>query len=235
MISKKITDSDIAKLKVSALPSRPTAPKSFGGAGYTASDMKAAFDRLPLYIISRFNELIDDISGEGEEGISAAIPTGIREGHTLSSLMKDIVSGALASYLTVLGEPLTESIFSLKERISAISEASGSSASDAKLSLAKALELEADLEAINLALDGVLSTISELRLMLNAEAEQRESDIGELREDIGDLIFKYKIADEALNGISASIADQKVEIDELQREIAEPTEITIDCGGPADI
>ena len=62
MKSKKITDTDIKDLKVASLPSRPTAPAANGGAGYTANQMKAAFDRLPLFIIERLNELIDDVT-----------------------------------------------------------------------------------------------------------------------------------------------------------------------------
>ncbi len=62
MNSRKITEADIADLKISALPTRPTAPSAFGGKGYTAAEINAAFDRLPLYIIERYNELIEDIN-----------------------------------------------------------------------------------------------------------------------------------------------------------------------------
>ena len=45
MKSRKITEADIAEMKISNLPTRPTSPQSFGGKGYTAADMKAAFDK----------------------------------------------------------------------------------------------------------------------------------------------------------------------------------------------
>ena len=48
MTSKKITDADVAKLKVSSLPSRPTAPRSFGGAGFTAADIPEAVTALEI-------------------------------------------------------------------------------------------------------------------------------------------------------------------------------------------
>ena len=102
----KITEGEIATLKVSSLPSRPTAPGSFGGLGYTAGQMKAAFDRLPLYIIERLNDLIEAITKTGDDSLAAAVPTGIKEGHTLRDLIEDISSGNCAAYLTVLGEPL---------------------------------------------------------------------------------------------------------------------------------
>ncbi|MBQ7314885.1 MAG: hypothetical protein IJW83_02640 [Clostridia bacterium] len=61
-MTTKILPSEIADIKIASLPTRPTAPTSFGGKGYTASDMKAAFDRLPLFIIERLNALIDDVT-----------------------------------------------------------------------------------------------------------------------------------------------------------------------------
>lgn len=107
---QKILNEDIKELKVSSLPTRPTAPSSFGGKGYTSAEMKAAFDKLPLYIVERFNELISLIVGEGEESIADSIPTGIREGHTLADLLRDIRSGELSSYLSVYGSSLLERI-----------------------------------------------------------------------------------------------------------------------------
>lgn len=103
MNTKKIIADDIEDLRVSSLPSRPTAPTSFGGRGYTASQMKAAFDRLPLFIIERFNSLIDDVGTEGDGSLAADIPTGISEGHTLAALFADVLSGEMAKYLS-LGE-----------------------------------------------------------------------------------------------------------------------------------
>ena len=61
MQSRKITEGDIAHLKISALPTRPTAPTEFGGKGYTPKELKAAFDALPLFIIEMYNALIDDV------------------------------------------------------------------------------------------------------------------------------------------------------------------------------
>ena len=61
MNTKKITDSEREALCVASLPTRPTAPTAFGGKGYTASEMKAAFDRLPLRIIEGFNSLVEEI------------------------------------------------------------------------------------------------------------------------------------------------------------------------------
>ena len=63
--------------------------------------MKAAFDRLPLFIIGRLNGLIVDIMAEGESSVASAMPTGIEDGHTLSDLFKDIKNGGLAEYLNV--------------------------------------------------------------------------------------------------------------------------------------
>lgn len=113
MYTSKILDSEISGLKVASLPTRPTAPQSFGGKGFTAAEMKAAFDKLPLFIIDRFNDLLDDISAEGERSITAAIPTGISQGHSLRNLFLDILAGEFAKYLSV-GE---ESLADMKVRI----------------------------------------------------------------------------------------------------------------------
>ena len=61
MTCKKITDSEISERLVASLPTRPNAPSSFGGRGYSAAEMKSAFDRLGLLIAERFNALLDDI------------------------------------------------------------------------------------------------------------------------------------------------------------------------------
>lgn len=108
MNTTKILESEIADMKISSLPSRPTAPTAFGGKGFTANEMKAAFDKLPLYIIERFNMLLSDIEGSGEGSLAAAIPTKIADGHTLSQLFLDICDGVFASYLSLGDETLEE-------------------------------------------------------------------------------------------------------------------------------
>ncbi len=120
MNTKKITESEIAEYKISALPTRPTAPTAFGGKGYTAQQMKAAFDKLPLYVMERLNSLIDDIADEGEGGAAASIPTGIRDGHSLRDLFYDIVSGALAEYLTVGDSSLAERLSEIEARLARV-------------------------------------------------------------------------------------------------------------------
>ena len=52
MQSKFITESEVAALKVASLPTRPTAKEAFGGKGFSAEEMKAAFDRFPEFILS---------------------------------------------------------------------------------------------------------------------------------------------------------------------------------------
>lgn len=113
MNTTKILDSEINDLKISSLPSRPTAPTAFGGKGYTSAEMKAAFDKLSLFIIERFNMLLDDVCSEGEGSLADDIPTGISDGHSLSSLFRDIVSGDLPLYLSMGDESLSQ----MKERL----------------------------------------------------------------------------------------------------------------------
>jgi len=117
MKSTKILNSDIETLKISALPTKPTAPKSLGGAGYTSKEMKEAFDKLPLFIIERFNTLIEDINDTGEDSLAASINTGLGESHTLADLFDDIKSGVMATYFTVFGESLLSHILNMKNEI----------------------------------------------------------------------------------------------------------------------
>ncbi len=121
MKSKKIADSDIADFKIASLPTRPSTPATFGGKGYTSAEVKAAFDRLPLYIIEKYNELIGDILGEDGESVADGITTGIAELHTLKNLFEDILSGAFSGYLSVCGKTLAESITEINEKLAAVS------------------------------------------------------------------------------------------------------------------
>ena len=123
MKANKIESSDIKDILISSLPTRPTAPRSLGGMGYGAVEMKSAFDKLPLYIIERYNELVSDILDIGEESLAASVPTGIKDGHTLNELFEDVKTGALATYLTFLGKTLSEHIIYIYEELENIKNA----------------------------------------------------------------------------------------------------------------
>ena len=121
MKTKKITDKELSPLKIASLPSRPTAPTSFGGKGYNSAEMKAAFDRLPLFVAERLNSLIDDI-GDYANGISSGIPTGILDNHTLKNLFADIMLGSFAEYLLVPGGYLSDVLIDMRTEINEIKE-----------------------------------------------------------------------------------------------------------------
>ena len=122
MKAKKILNSDVSGIMISSLPTRPTAPRSHGGMGYGATQMKEAFDKLPLYIIERYNELIGDISKFGEDSLAAAIPSGIKEGHTLHSLFEDVESGELATYFSFFGKSLLAHVISIYAELDRLGE-----------------------------------------------------------------------------------------------------------------
>ena len=117
MKTGKILTEEISDLTVGSLPTRPTSPVALGGRGYSPAEMKHAFDRLPLFIVERFNSLIDDIKAVGEDSVAAAIPSGVSEGHSLSDLLGDITGGGFASYLTVLDKTLSVHITEILERL----------------------------------------------------------------------------------------------------------------------
>ena len=122
MKSEKIREESISQMKISSLPTRPTAPSSLGGRGYSSAQMRAAFDKLPLYIIERFNLLIDDILAEGKESISGAIKTGFREDHSLYNMFCDIREGGFAEYMSVGETSLMIKLCEIEDRLSRLEE-----------------------------------------------------------------------------------------------------------------
>jgi hypothetical protein len=125
MKTTKITDGDINDKKIASLPTRPTAPRAFGGRGYTASELKAAFDLLPLFLVDKFNTLISDISGEDGESIADVLPTGIKDSHTLGELFRDIKSGEFITYLAAPSGTVSEYLLKLRADIDKLSRQLG--------------------------------------------------------------------------------------------------------------
>ena len=117
---KQILEGDIADMKISSLPTRPTAPTSFGGRGFTSNDMKAAFDRLPLHIVEKVNEIIEAINTTGDGSLASEIYTEIFSGHTLTDLFRDVRSGELAHYLRVGEDSLHSLLTALLYSVEAI-------------------------------------------------------------------------------------------------------------------
>ncbi len=120
MKTTKILESELSSLKVESLPTRPTVPEANGGAGYTATDMKRAFDRLPLFIAGKLNSLIDDILADADESVLCEMKSGIDEGHTLYDMLCDIKNGHFAEYLTVGAGTLIGAIDELGEDLSTL-------------------------------------------------------------------------------------------------------------------
>lgn len=120
MKSTKISEGDISDKKIASLPTRPTTPTGFGGVGYTAAEVKAAFDKLPLYIIERFNELIEDIKGENGGSVTDAVKTGITDTHTLAEFFLDVLSGDACAYFGAPSGTLAEYLTSLRRDVNKI-------------------------------------------------------------------------------------------------------------------
>lgn len=117
MKATKILEEEISDLKVASLPTRPTESRGFGGGGYSPSEVKAAFDKLPLFIVERFNALIDDIMALGEGSLADSIQTGIDEEHTLRDMFRDIENGKFSTYLMFGGESLASQLARIKEAL----------------------------------------------------------------------------------------------------------------------
>ncbi len=117
MTAKKITGEEISAAVVSSLPTRPTAPSSIGGRGYTAREIKEAFDKLPLLIAERYNRLIDDIGALGKNSLAGEIKTGIEEGHNLNMLFSDIQSGKILDYIQFEGKSVSSLLAEIKYKL----------------------------------------------------------------------------------------------------------------------
>lgn len=106
MKSKIITDAEVEHLKVSSLPTRPTAKEAFGGKGYSADEMKAAFDKLPEFILEKLNLLISELTNPGEDSYVGNFKIGIVDSYTLQNLIDGIVNGEFANLLIINGRSL---------------------------------------------------------------------------------------------------------------------------------
>ncbi len=125
MKATKILDGEISELKISSLPSRPTALAAYGGKGYSSIQMKAAFDALPLFIIKRLNLLLDDISAEGADSVAEVIKTGIRENMSLANLCQSISDGSFLSLIPVGGSTLAVYLTQLRDDLDRVLRALG--------------------------------------------------------------------------------------------------------------
>ena len=118
---EKIKQETIETLGVCSLPTSPTSPGAVGG-GYSAEEMKLAFDRLAIHVIEQYNLLIEAIHAQPPSSILGEIPTGISEGHTLSDLISDITSGDFAVYMRLGTQSILEEMRSLSQRVTALEE-----------------------------------------------------------------------------------------------------------------
>ena len=122
MKATKITDAEIEARAIASLPTRPTAPTTFGGKGYTATEMKEAFDKLPRLVAERLNDLIIDIqSGSAAENM----PTGISGMPTLADVYESIADGSIATRLKIEGESLPSIIAKMERSIELIASRCG--------------------------------------------------------------------------------------------------------------
>ena len=107
MSIQKIKASEAAAYGVSSLPNRPSSPSLYSGNALTAEELRAAFDRLPLLVAERLNDLIEATGlyteGEERDSLAALIATGLADGHSLEDLFRELESGELAHRISADG------------------------------------------------------------------------------------------------------------------------------------
>ncbi|MBR7094955.1 MAG: hypothetical protein IKC73_01935, partial [Clostridia bacterium] len=108
MSIQKITKSELLSMGVQSLPNRPSSPSLYSGRTLSATELKAAFDRLPTLIAERFNALLDATGLYTNEGtyerLAELIATDIEEAPSLAAFFEDVKNGNLALYLSADGE-----------------------------------------------------------------------------------------------------------------------------------
>ena len=121
----KITPSEMKECCVANLPTRPSFPSLYAGQVLSASELRAAFDALPLLIADALNGFVDSLGLFAEKGASESLAsllaTRLFEGHSLEDLFADIQNGSLATYLSADGtRPLAEVLEALQNEVDAL-------------------------------------------------------------------------------------------------------------------
>ena len=122
MFTKEIQESEIQPVAIASLPTRPTISTALGGRGFTASEMRAAFDALPRLIISRLNQLIAELGDGLVETLAKEIHIELPEGgYCFGDLLEDFEEGTLVNHLTLGkgGISLGEAVPTLLEKVDA--------------------------------------------------------------------------------------------------------------------
>ena len=127
MSISKILNAELEESTVSSLATRPSSPSLYGGRTLSAKELRAAFDKLPLLLVERFNALIDALGLYTDEARSASlaalVATGIAKGHSLEELFADITSGRFSTYLSLDGDAsLSEAFTACKAELTAFSK-----------------------------------------------------------------------------------------------------------------
>ena len=113
MKAKEILTTEIDSIKISSLPSRPTAPTAFGGLGLTSKEMREAFDKLPLLIIDRFNYLLSDIiSGD----LASSLTVNSYNGTTLTQFVESVQSTLDSNFAVAIAD-IQERLDRLEEKV----------------------------------------------------------------------------------------------------------------------
>ncbi len=117
---EQITESEMREAGVVSLSNRPSSPYAYGGDGLSPTALKERFDRLPRLVAERLNLLLEGLAAMPElsdlsgGSIAEWILTGMfpeeNAGHTLAELLRDLLDGTAAGYLTVGGRSLGDAL-----------------------------------------------------------------------------------------------------------------------------
>lgn len=129
---ERITEAQIRSKGVQSLADRPNASSQYGEGGLTAAQLKAAFDRLAIYLAEKINIIQSALSAEdapeyirigGEDGAEV----------TLDDLLKSITNGNLASNIMLYSSATDSDLKSLQVIINLIAKGISNNASQIRI------------------------------------------------------------------------------------------------------
>lgn len=93
---ERITDEEIKRFGVANVSTTPTKKTPFGESGFTATDLKGRFDKLPTYLASKVNEIID---GMGDGSLAGNIQV---SGQTVREVIEGLWNGVTAKKIKIV-------------------------------------------------------------------------------------------------------------------------------------
>lgn len=121
----KISEEEFHKVSLTRLANNPSSQSRYSGARLSAEELKMRMDEPLKLFKGKLNAVVSLIFGEGDDSALDHMPTGIKEGHTLAQMIKDVVSTSaeFAGYLSVGEKTLLKKLEEIDKAFEGINKA----------------------------------------------------------------------------------------------------------------